>query len=334
MNNRESPLFWSFPCGNWFATRVRISVYFPLLVLVICLQLKDLYLGLLFSGVLLLTVIFHEFGHVLAARQTGGSGREILIWPLGGLAFVQPADTLRSQILTTAGGPLVNVLLCCLTLPYAWNSPHWGAAINPLELPRLDVAANPLDAVLLLTFCANWMLTLVNLIPVYPLDGGRLLQTLLATTRLGSEAGAGIYLRIGCLVALIGMFAGVIVDSTWLVLIGAAVMALNFQEMFQMHSGESYDDSFMGYDFSQGYTSLERSGESPIEKRPGPIKRWLQKRREERLRRIQIRDSQVEQMLDELLDKVHTEGMDALTDAERRQLRQASDRLRERGKQD
>ena len=333
MNNRESPLFWSFPCGNWFATRVRVSFYFPLLILVICLQLKDFQLGLLFSGILFLTVVFHEFGHVVAARRTGGSGREILIWPLGGLAFVQPADTLRSQLMTTAGGPLVNILLCCVTLPYAWNSPHWTAAINPLELPRVEVAANPVEAVLLLTFCANWMLTLVNLIPVYPLDGGRLLQTLLAT-RLGGDVGTGVYLRVGCVVAVIGMFAGLVVDSTWLVFIGAAVMAMNFQEMFQMHTGDAYDDSFMGYDFSQGYTSLERSGEPAGERRPGPIKRWLQKRRDEKERRSQLRDSEAEQMLDELLDKVHSDGMDSLTEAERRQLRRASARFRERGKQD
>jgi len=333
MNNRDSPLFWSFPCGTWFATRVRLSVYFPLLFLVICLQLRNFSLGMTFGVVLMLSVVAHEFGHVLAARATGGAGREILIWPLGGLAFVQPADTLRSQILTTAAGPMVNIALCLIMLPATWNSGHWAAAINPLELPRVELAANPLGSILVLTFCANWILTLVNLIPVYPLDGGRLLQTLLAT-RLGGEVGNGIYLKVGFGVALLGMFAGLIIDSAWLVFIGAAVMAMNFQEMFQMHTGDSYDDSFMGYDFSQGYTSLERADESAGPRRPGPMKRWLQKRREERERRIQLRDSEDEQKLDELLEKVHTDGIDSLTDAERRQLKRASERARERGKQD
>ncbi len=333
MNNRENWLFWSFPCGTWFATHVRVSIYFPALVLVVCLRLKDLQLGLLFSGILFLSVVFHEFGHIVAARRTGGSGREILVWPLGGLAFVHPADTLRSQVMTTAAGPLVNMLLCCLTLPYTWNSSHWAAAINPFELPRVDIAANPLQAILLFTFCANWLLTLVNLIPVHPLDGGRLLQTVLAS-RLGGDVGTGWYLRVGFAVAMIGMFTGLILDSTWLVFIGAIVMTLNLLESFQMQTGDAYDDSFMGYDFSQGYTSLERSGESTGEHRPGPIKRWMQKRRDERERLSQLRDTEAEQKLDELLEKVHTAGMDSLTEAERRQLRRASDRLKERGKQD
>jgi len=87
MHNYRNPLYWSFPCGTWFQTQVRISFFLPLLLILLCFQLKDLPLALVFGGVFFLSILLHEFGHVIAARMTGGSGDEILIWPLGGLAF-------------------------------------------------------------------------------------------------------------------------------------------------------------------------------------------------------------------------------------------------------
>ena len=73
-------------------------------------------LGIAVCAVLWVSVLLHEFGHIYGARLTGGSGNEILLWPLGGLAFVRPAGTLKSQLISTGGGPLVNLALCLITL--------------------------------------------------------------------------------------------------------------------------------------------------------------------------------------------------------------------------
>src|SRR3984957_5841860 len=60
---------------------------------------------------LFLIVLMHEFGHQLACRQVGGSTRDIVLWPLGGIAYVSPPQRPGAQLWSIAAGPLVNVVL-------------------------------------------------------------------------------------------------------------------------------------------------------------------------------------------------------------------------------
>ena len=64
------------------------------------------------GAIFLASLLVHEFCHVFAVRLTGGVGNEVLIWPLGGLAFVQPAGHFRSQFFTPAAGPFANLIVC------------------------------------------------------------------------------------------------------------------------------------------------------------------------------------------------------------------------------
>jgi hypothetical protein len=86
----------------------------------------------------------------------------------------------------------------------------------------------------------------------------------------------------------------------------------------------------MGYDFSQGYTSLERSEKTRPAARQGLLQRWLERRRAERQNRNEQQKQLVDQQLDAILAKVHELGMGALTPAEKRLLRRASERYRGR----
>ncbi len=330
--NRQSSLYWSFPIGTWFYTQVRVSVCFPLLILVLCYRIDNLQLGLVFSAILLFSVLMHELGHIWAVRVTGGIGAEILIWPLGGLAFVRPAGTFSSQFLTAAAGPIVNLILCMVTIPGWWSSYDTQTVLNPLVMPIGDISNDVIREFLVLIFAANWVLLLVNLIPVFPLDGGRMLQAWLSS-RMGSETGAEIYIRIGFVFAFVMMIGGLLIDGDdfngiWVVVIGSILLVLNMQESFQLRSGERYDESFMGYDFSQGYTSLERTEETPSQLRRGLLQQWRDRRRAEH------KQVEVELQLDALLEKVHTQGLGSLTASEKRKLNRASDWLRDRQKQD
>jgi hypothetical protein len=89
------------------------------------------------------------------------------------------------------------------------------------------------------------------------------------------------------------------------------------------------EDSLFGYDFSQGYTSLERD-QPPPPRRPGWFRRWLQRRAAQKLQREQETREAEERRLDELLEKVQREGIGALTDEERRFMKRVSDRYRNR----
>jgi stage IV sporulation protein FB len=106
-------------------------------------------------------------------------------------------------------------------------------------------------------------------------------------------------------------------------------------EFFQMRTADTLDDSFMGYDFSQGYTSLERSNKSnpsAARRRQGWLERWRERRRVAKELRARLDAEQAQAQLDEILAKVHSNGISSLTDAERRQLNRASARLRDKDK--
>jgi Zn-dependent protease len=114
-------------------------------------------------------VLLHEFGHSLACRQTGGSADQIVLWPLGGIAFVNPPRRPGAVLWSIAAGPLVNVALVPV-LELLWifaGRPGW-----------LDDVADPIRLILMIRVI-NYVLLIFNLLPIYPLDGGQILRALL-----------------------------------------------------------------------------------------------------------------------------------------------------------
>jgi Zn-dependent protease len=114
-------------------------------------------------------VLLHELGHALACRKVGGQADTIVLWPLGGIAFVQPPQRPSALLWTAICGPLVNVLLTPVLAVLAFvDIGINGSALSP-DLPSFLIAL----------FATNCAVLLFNLIPVYPLDGGQILQGLL-----------------------------------------------------------------------------------------------------------------------------------------------------------
>jgi len=332
MQNRHNPLFWSFGAGTWFGVHLRISWLMPLL-LGFFLYKFQLRLGGSLFGVLFISVLLHEIGHILAARATDGSGDEILIWPLGGLAFVETSSP-RAQAITAAAGPLVNLLLCGLFLPFVLASGSVSHVFNPLVMPFSpeQFGRNAISDLQLLTFWFNWMLLLANLVPAFPLDGGQILRSVL-TARMGMGMGTEVAIRIAYAVAVVlAVVDLVFFDHVLLLTLSFVIIVLALQEQYQLQATESYDDSFMGYDFSQGYTSLERSeAANKPKRRAGLLARWLARRRAGKQQRLQEQAQQTEQQLDAILAKVHERGLTSLTLAEKRLLKRASNRYRSKG---
>ena len=335
MTQRESPLYWALSCGILAGTQIRVSLFFPLVMIALCLR-NNLQVGLILSAILFVSVLFHEFGHVVAARMTGGSANEILVWPLGGLAMVQPAQHFQSRFITAAAGPFINFTICMITFPAVLQHHDVSSILFPFKhLPTIDLSNQLIFSLLILIFIVNWVLFVVSLFPVYPLDGGRMLQVLLAN-HWSYESSTEIYLRIGFIFSLILMFVGLIFDGenfpgTWLACIGAIALVLNMRESFLMQTSENYDESFMGYDFSAGYTSLERSEEEESKQTVGFFELWRKRRAEQRTRKEIQKQKEVEQQMDEILEKVHKMGFESLSDSEKKILKQASEQLRNKG---
>jgi len=114
-------------------------------------------------------VLLHEFGHALACRQTGGTADHIVLWPLGGIAFVNPPRRPGAVLWSIAAGPLVNVALAPVLALLVFLAAQAGLAGSAPDTFRLIRTINGLNLVLLI----------FNMLPVYPLDGGQILQALL-----------------------------------------------------------------------------------------------------------------------------------------------------------
>jgi Zn-dependent protease len=121
------------------------------------------YLGLFFI------VLLHEFGHSLACRQVGGRADHIVLWPLGGVAYVQPPPRPGATLWSIAAGPLVNVVLAPVFFLLGMLAQAAGLA---------QTAPDVFWLLRTLTFI-NIGLLVFNLLPIYPLDGGQILRSLL-----------------------------------------------------------------------------------------------------------------------------------------------------------
>lgn len=118
---------------------------------------------------LFLLVLLHEFGHSLACRQTGGSADQIILWPLGGVAFVAPPNRPGAVLWSIAAGPLVNAVLIPVFLLLGLAADSGGLALSS---PNLYSLLQTLSAI-------NLGLLIFNMLPIYPLDGGQILRALL-----------------------------------------------------------------------------------------------------------------------------------------------------------
>jgi Zn-dependent protease len=114
-------------------------------------------------------VLLHEFGHALACRQVGGQANRIILWPLGGVAFVSPPQRPGATLWAIAAGPLVNVVLAPLAFLLAAAAQGFG----------LGDALPDAQRFLWTMVYINVGLLVFNLLPIYPLDGGQILRSLL-----------------------------------------------------------------------------------------------------------------------------------------------------------
>ena len=340
---------WSITFIRWRGLRVRLHMFFLLFALFTLFLGWKSHDGLMIAGasllILLASVLLHEFGHYCAAIRLGGDGDDIVLGPFGGLASMHPPIEPRGECLMHLAGPAVNFTLCLLAggvLAIQPDEPLAGM-LHPLRPAGLvDDGPGWLQA-LRLAFWINWMLFLVNLLPVFPFDGGRALRAALSMIRPDASPR-----RAAAIVALIAKVAalGLSVVAVFLLITGPtsepgivpiwfALLLLAIFVYFSARQEEDraqdidLDDDVFGYDFSQGYTSLERNAEIEQET-GGPVRRWLEQRRDVHLERQREIEADEERRVDEILSRLHNQGMESLSEEDRSLLRRVSDRYRQR----
>jgi Zn-dependent protease len=339
-------LSWNISLGRWSGVQVRLHVFFVLFA-VVALHLATktpndqlLWLTLTGLGLLLASVLAHEFGHCLMARRLGGHADQILIWPFGGLTSPSVPHEPHNELAVAVAGPFVNLAACAVIaslLMIVFHQPL-TPLLNPLAPPMGKDELLSWQAGFAWAFWINWLLVLVNLLPAYPLDGGRVLRALLwATTRHSYRESAVLTARVAKLTAVALWIAAWFVNDSAeysfaalpLVLTGVFLFFGARQEADRLSDQES-DEAMLGYDFSQGYTSLEKTLAPPRKQRPGPVKKWLADKRAARLLRQQQLEADEERRVDEILARMHERGAHALSEDDRALLARVSARYRNR----
>lgn len=164
---------------------------------------------------LFLIVMLHEFGHSLACRQVGGTANRIVLWPLGGVAYVDPPPRPGATLWSIAAGPLVNVALA----PLLYGLGFLGKAMGWwLLFPNAH-------ALLRAVYVIDLVLLGFNLLPIYPLDGGQMFRSV-----LWFVLGRARSLMVAAVLGLVGVVGFVVLafylQSVWFGIL-AVYMLLN-----------------------------------------------------------------------------------------------------------
>jgi Zn-dependent protease/CBS domain-containing protein len=211
---------WSFPAGRLFGVDLRIHVTFLFLLGFVWFS-ESLTMGvsgpgrgLALVGVIFGCVVLHELAHALVAKRGGIIVRSIILLPIGGVTIMEDPDAGNPDpardIRVAVAGPLLNLAVAAITgviiLSFAPQVKLWSQPfVHPTNLPRS-------------LFWGNLFLGAFNLLPAYPMDGGRILRALLAE-RMDYTHATRRAVTVGQVFAMLLMMVG-LVWNTWLVLIG------------------------------------------------------------------------------------------------------------------
>jgi len=226
---------WSWKIGHILGIRLQVHVTFLLLLGWVAMSyyaerqdLGDALYGVGFILTVFGIVVLHELGHALAARRFGIRTRDITLLPIGGVARLERMpDDPREELIVALAGPAVNVVLAALiaaTMYVATGTPVLGE----VSFTGGDLLRNLL--------WVNVVLAGFNMVPAFPMDGGRVLRALLAM-RLSYVRATQVAASVGQALALVFVFAGLFVNP-FLVFIGLFVWmgAAGEASMVQMKS--------------------------------------------------------------------------------------------------
>jgi Zn-dependent protease/CBS domain-containing protein len=223
---------WSIPAGRLFGIEIRIHLTFFFLLLFVwsaestTQDVTTALRALGLVGVIFASVILHELGHALVARRAGVPAKGIILLPIGGVtildesqAIPESEDTWKRDIRIAVAGPLVNLAIAGVSALFLLGAvPGFPLTTKPL----VDIN-NLLRSVVWL----NLYLGLFNLLPAYPMDGGRVLRAYF-TRQMDPIRATQRAVRIGHVFAILFMMLGMLLtnrpetraDGLWLLMIG------------------------------------------------------------------------------------------------------------------
>ncbi|HEY7306610.1 MAG TPA: site-2 protease family protein [Bryobacteraceae bacterium] len=223
---------WSFRIGRFAGIDVYLHATFFLLILWVVVvhwiagrSSQAVASGVVFVLVLFACVVLHEFGHALTARRYGIRTKDITLLPIGGVSrFERMPDKPWQEFWVSIAGPLVNAVIGL----GIWLALFLTNGFKPVS--GLSLTGGPFLERMMV---ANFVLAIFNIIPAFPMDGGRILRALLATRMShvrATQVAAGVGQALALLFGLVGLFVNpFLLFIAFFVWIGAAHEAQSVQ---------------------------------------------------------------------------------------------------------
>ncbi len=342
-------LTWSINLGRWSGVQIRVHYFLVFFAVgrLLNAAVSEGHRVVPTAGWLLLLLVvlaLHELGHAAMASIQNLDIEDVRLWPLGNFVVPGGSKSTDSMPVAVAGLATSGILAVATAIFLA----SFGASmvLSPFGsgldagAPYLSGGVEKVAALKPLWWVGwfghlNWVIFLANLIPALPLDGGRIFRTALARSSIGitRDNPYAQWMARGCagvltLVGLVKMFGSFDVSLT-LFALALLIELIVRTETRMMDDGGFFDDGVFGYDFSEGYTSLEGGAANKVRPyRESAIKRWRRRRSELRRQRRVAREAAEDRRMDEILEKLHVHGKAALTDEEHRFLVRVSTKLR------
>ncbi len=214
---------YSLHLGRPFGIKVSVHWTFTLLIAWIVfislnrgLEPMQIVMHIVFVLALFVCVVLHEFGHSLVAIKFGGKVESITLLPIGGMANMSKMpEKPREEFLVSAAGPAVNVVIAALVWLYI-------AFAHPVGIEEMEFETITLNNFPLMLLAANLFIVAFNLIPAFPMDGGRLFRSALST-KMSRLKATQIAKDIGQVFAVIFIVAGLFINP-FLIIIGFFVL--------------------------------------------------------------------------------------------------------------
>lgn len=313
----DNPLNWSPTIGYFAGIRIRVHIT---LILFMAFEL----LAAMSHGAVSwvaqwllvgwISILLHEFGHCFAARAVGGRADDVLLWPLGGLAFCETPRRPWPEFVCVACGPLVSLALCLIPaaiLRFDVNFQFlsgWYSSDNGWLSPY---------AWLSLFYRVNLVLFLFNLWPMFPMDMGRIVRCAL-WPKLGYNRASAITGTVGMVVAVPMFMYGLLIPAFLLAGIAVWGYLQSYQLRLIARAGGLPDTDEPDLSAANDWRV------PPTTRREGLLQGWKRRRAEARKKaEIEVLQN-VEAEVDRILEKVHRQGMHSLSKAEKRTLETAT----------
>lgn len=217
---------WSLQLGRYFGIPVSIHWTFIFILIFVAwqgfkagLNNNEVMINLLLVLSVFLCVLLHEFGHALMAKRFDIKTHSIVLLPIGGIASLEKMpDEPKKELLVALAGPLVNFVIALILLPFIIND--IPAFFDPEQANNF--LSGQLKAFLGALFLLNILLALFNLLPAFPMDGGRVLRALLGFSMPAHRATL-IAARVGQFMAILFVIIALFTNQIFLILIGVFI---------------------------------------------------------------------------------------------------------------